>query len=328
MFRNDCKTLYRRVLTAAMAALLCIFPAAVFAVDTDYSGYVDPVTNEPLTSSANSDGSSRVSIVTGIYYDWTTRDFVYPVDGALTEVHASVMDGMIVTEPVSITTGGDISVAVFCNGEEYTGDLTNIREVGSYAVSVRQGSSLKRLFTFSITGPTLNDLSVFTVPDNFYVTAAMFEGEDVYQDRYNVDLTNEGFYSIDYECGPTGLGYTLEFTVDKTPPRLEFTGRIDSQQRVHSALGFSGLEAGDKVVLIRDGVAAEPELHADGTGRILDSGNYIMRVYDAAGNMREYSFTIMLYLNVSSWLFILLVLASIAAVVVYVVMKRKRLKIG
>ena len=59
-----------------------------------------------------------------------------------------------------------------------------------------------------------------------------------------------------------------------------------------------------------------------------DSGNYIMRVYDAAGNMTEYTFTILMYFNASSLAFFALVLAVIIAVIVYVLRKRRRLKIG
>ena len=53
-----------------------------------------------------------------------------------------------------------------------------------------------------------------------------------------------------------------------------------------------------------------------------------MRVYDAAGNEKEYTFTIMVYLNVGAWFFILILAAVIIAVFVYVIVKRKHLKIG
>jgi len=69
-------------------------------------------------------------------------------------------------------------------------------------------------------------------------------------------------------------------------------------------------------------------MQQDGTGRILDSGNYIMRVYDAAGNMKEYTFQIMVYFNASSWIFVLIVLAVVATVAGYILYKRKHLRIG
>ncbi len=328
MRRNDSKTLYRRVLTVVMAVLLCLLPAAVFAVNTDYSGYVDPQTNEPIAAESSTNGSARVFIDEGVYYDWTTTDFVYEVDNSNNEVHAGVMDGMTVSGPVMISTGGDVSVAVFRNGEAYTGDLSNIKEVGSYAVSVVQGSSMKRLLGFQIVGNTTNSLMTFTTPENFFINSAFLDGIDIYEGRYSVDMEREGAYVINYQCGPTEQEYTLEVTIDRTAPSLKFTGSIDTQKRVHSALSFSGLEEGDTIYLLRDGVEAEPILNADGTGKILDTGTYIMRVYDAAGNMHEYTFTIMMYLNGGSWLFVLLVLGSAAAVFFYVRFKRKHLKIG
>ena len=69
-------------------------------------------------------------------------------------------------------------------------------------------------------------------------------------------------------------------------------------------------------------------LNGDGTGGVYDSGNYIMRVYDAAGNMTEYTYTILMYFNASSLAFFALVLAVVAAVIVYIVTKRRKLKIG
>ena len=54
----------------------------------------------------------------------------------------------------------------------------------------------------------------------------------------------------------------------------------------------------------------------------------MMLVMDAAGNTKEYDFIILQYFNLQSWIFFLIVLAVIAAVVIYIVMQRKRLKIG
>jgi len=323
------KTSYSLFLTVILAAVFCFMPAAAFAVDTDYSGYVDPATNEPMSqedSSAN--GGTRALISGNIYYDWTAHDFAYPVSGSLTEVHSNVMDGMIVSSPVTVKTGGDVSVSVYCDGDLYSGDITNIRDVGSYAVSYDQGGSVKRLFNFQIVGSSTNSISSFVVPDNFYISSATLDGEDVYEGRYTLSMEEEGLYEILYRCGPTDIGYTFSVTIDRTAPSLSFKGSVDSKQRVHSALYFYGLEQGDSIYLLKDGAVASPTLKSDGSGYITDSGSYIMRVYDAAGNMKEYNFTIMMYLNSGSWLFFLLLIAAIAAVVIYIVMKRKHLKIG
>ena len=57
------------------------------------------------------------------------------------------------------------------------------------------------------------------------------------------------------------------------------------------------------------------------------SGNYALEVTDAAGNSATYQFTILVYFDSNSLIFFSLVVLSIAAVAVYIVIKRKNLKI-
>ena len=319
------KKLNIHLIAALLAAALMLAPFAAFAVDMDYSGELDPVTTLPAGSPGSS--SNRVFVSDTVAYDWDAMKYVYTVDNSLIEVYSSAMDGMVLSEYVSVSSA-EPSMAVYCNGVEVKDDLTNLREVGDYVVSVRVGGATVRLFDFSIVGETTNAINRFTVPNGFYINSAVRDGVDVYEDRYNVDMTEEGAYSIEYECGATDRIYTLETTIDRTAPALTFQGRVDSKQRLHSALSFSGLEEGDTIYLLQDAVEVKPVLKTDGTGQILNPGNYIMRVYDAAGNMKEYTFTIMVYFNASSWFFFLLVLAVIGSVVAYVLIKRKKLKIG
>ena len=53
-----------------------------------------------------------------------------------------------------------------------------------------------------------------------------------------------------------------------------------------------------------------------------------MLVQDSAGNITEYDFIIMQYFNMQSWVFFLLVIAAVAAVGIYVLAQKKRLKIA
>ena len=321
------KKLNIRIIAVLAAAVMALVPLAAFAVDTDYTGVLDPETNQPAATGGG-ESTSRIILTSTMYYDTNTRDYVFPVDGSLTEIHANVADGMVRTDAVSVSKGGDTSVVVYCNGVEVTDDTTNLREIGDYLVSSARGGSTTRIITFSIVGPTTNSLHTFKVPDGFYILTATRDGRDVYESRYQLNMEEEGLYKIEYECGATDRIYTLQTTIDRTPPELRFSGKIDSKKRVHSALSFSGLESTDTIVLLRDAVQVNVHTDSDGTGTITDSGNYVMRVYDAAGNMREYSFQIMVYLNAGAWLFVILVIAVFAAVIIYVLLKRKNLKIG
>ncbi len=321
------KKLNKHIIAALLAAIMVLAPyGPAFAADPDYTGELDPVTNEPVDL-VSGNSTERAALSDNMLYDWGTHDYVYPVDNSLLEVHASVADGMIVNQQVSITVE-DPSVAVYCDGEEIKTDLTNLRTPGNYTVSVKNGGGSLRLLDFTIVGSSSNSLHRFSAPEGFYIVAATRDDLNVYQGRYQLDMEEEGAYYIEYKCGPTDHVYKLELEIDRTPPQLILQAKLDSKGRARSAVSFSGLEEGDEMVLIKDGVQVQPNMNIDGTGQILDSGNYIMRVYDAAGNMKEYQFTIMVYFNTGTWFFLLSVLAVIGAVAAYVIIKRKRLKIG
>jgi len=320
------KTKQIAALALALLAMLCLsLPAAA---DTGYTGEINPETGQPYGEDTARDTGDLVALSSTMYYSWSSHDYVYRLPDATAEVHVSAADGMVVTTPVSIVPGSDAAIAVYRNGSEYTGDLSRCAETGEYVISVPVGGSARRLMSFTLVGKTVSALHTFVVPDGFYILDAQRDGESAYIDRYSVDMEKEGAYVIEYECSATNLTYKLEVTVDRTPPALSFQGTADSQGRIRSKLVFAGLENGDQIYLIRSGEAVAPELNGDGTGTIYDPGSYVMTVTDAAGNSVEYSFIILQYLNVLSWTFFLLFFAVIGAVIAYVVIQRKRLKIG
>ena len=327
------KMRYKRPLRALLAALLllALTSGSVFAVNTTYDGYLDPVTGLPVDNSGGlaAEDSGRAIVVDGVYYDWDLRTYVYPIAGTLGEIYTDAADGMVLSDPVSISTTEDVAIGVFRDGVELTGEeLLNINTPGSYIVNLKQGSNNKRMFGFTLVGPRTNAIQTFRAPNGFYIESVVMDGETVYTDRYSLDMALEGEYSVDYRCMATDMPYTLSTIIDRTPPSLTFKGKMDENNRMRSALLFEGLQQGDTIYLLRNGDQVQPTLNGDGTGGVYDSGNYIMRVYDSAGNMTEYTFTILMYFNASSLAFFALVLAVIIAVIAYVVTKRRRMKIG
>ena len=317
----------KRILTLALAFLMLMALSLPALADTGYTGEINPETGDPYGEDSAQDTGDRVPLSSGMYYDWITHDYAYPIPDSLGEVHVSAADGMVLTTSVSIDPGSDASVTVFLNGSEYTGSLENCKSVGEYVISALVGGSTRRLMSFTIVGKSTCNLYTFVVPDGFYIRDAQRNGESVYLDRYSVDMEKEGEYLIEYECSATNLVYKLETAIDRTPPGLTFQAKMDSQGRVRSQLDFQGLDEGDSIYLSRSGEAVELEVE-NGGGTVYDPGNYAMIVTDAAGNSVEYDFIILQYLNLTSWAFFLLVFVVICAVVMYIILKRKRLKIG
>ena len=318
-----------RIISLALALLaLLMLTLPALAADTGYTGVIDPETGEPYDEETPESYGDRTALTRRMYYDWSAHDYVYPVTDALGEVHVSAADGMVLTTPVYIQPTAEASVVVYYNGSEYTGSLSSCSGAGEYVVSALVGGQPKRLMSFTLLGKTSNLLHDFVAPDSFYILEAMRDGESIYEDRYSLNMEAEGVYYIEYECSATNLVYKLETTVDRTPPGLVFQGKLDSQGRVRSKLEFRGLEPDDRIYLERSGEAVVPELNSDGTGTVYDPGNYRMIVMDAAGNSVQYDFIILQYFDLQSWMFFLLVALVVCAVAAYIILQRKRLKIG
>lgn len=318
----------------ALCALLALAVPARAETDMHYSGRIDPVTDSPY-GRAETVSVGRVSLSDTMYYDFEAHDYVYPLPEARGDLHANVADGMVTTNAVHLTVPVDSGVTVYRDGEEYTEDLGQINARGEYAVAAGPDSGAARLLTFTIQGASTKGLTYFNVPDGFYLVSVTYgEGEEAWEypaeDRYSVALRDEGPYHIEYKCAATDIAYTLDTIIDRTPPRLVFDGEIDEDGNVHSELKFTGLQEGDYISLTRDGEAIKNvEINSDHSGgTIYDSGSYVMQVFDDAGNMTQYEFIIMMYFNAQSWLFIILVSLSLAAVGVYILVQRKHLKIG
>ena len=310
------------------AALLPALCAPALAADPDYTGPLDPETGEPLDASGERTGGERVLVAGSMYYDWKTHDFAYPVGDTLSEVHANAADGMVLTSPVTLSVNGEAVLTVYKDGREYDGDAGRVDQVGSYSVFAQSGGQSRRILGFTLVGSSTNALHTFTVPDGFYIRETTRDGEPMYADRYSVVMETEGAYAVEYECNATDLVYRLETTIDRTPTYLAFDGRIDGEGRVRSALRFTGMEANDRVYLSRSGENVDVTVDQDGVGIIRDPGTYKLTVVDPAGNPTEYEFIILQYYNLQSWVFFLLVFLSLAAVGVYVFVKRKQLKVA
>ncbi len=321
--------------TGALAALLCAaLCAAAHAADPSYTGRIDPATGAALDVGEPLDGSQsggRVYIGSGVYYDYDAHCFVYSLGDASGEVRSSAADGMVLCgTKVTVHSSQDAPVAVYKDGAEIEDtSVGEFGDVGEYTVATQAEGRSRQLLKFTIVGAATNAIKTFTVPDGFYVEEATRDEEDVSLDRYSVNMEAEGQYHIAYTCFDTGITYTLDTAIDRTPPEITLHGKFDEEMRTRSEVTFEGLQPGDTIRATNGGDPATPELNNDRTGGTFkDMGSYTMTVYDAAGNSSTYEFFILTYFNGTSLMFFALVLVCVVAVFLYVRHKRKNLKIG
>ena len=284
----------------------------------------------PMRTASASDysapGYDPVVISDSVAYDPLTRDFVFTTEDGSSSLHCSVLSGMVVSSPVSVSGGG---VFLYRNGKEYEGSLDPVSDAGEYVVMINTGERNERMLTFTIVGNTTNTVHTYKLPTGMIVNEVYFNGEAQEDFDYtSVPMEKEGAYRVISECIASGTVYTLETTVDRTAPELQFEGRADKRGRFGSAVTITGLNNGEKVNVTRDGETFEVEKESDGSIKLVNSGVYNIVAYDEAGNLSEYSILIMAYLNASGIAFVVLLILTIAAVVIYIIVKRRKLRIG
>jgi len=317
-----------------LSVVLAVFSVRGYAAeDTDpeddftYSGPLDPDTNEPVREEQSTD-TGRVRLSDAMEYDVKAERYIYTANNGLVEIKSTVADGMFTRDAVSISTAADASIVVHKDGTILSGKVSTLTDPGEYIVSTQSGSDYTRLFSFTILGKTTNGLQHFTVPEGFYMTDAKLDGSGYYYTRYGADLAAEGEYVLSYVCGATERVYTLEITIDRTPPTLEFSGKINSENQVRSALEFTGVEPGGSVAVLQESNTYSVRPDSEGVYSLKDSGLYTIRVYDAAGNMTEYQYRIMMYFNISSIIFVLAAGLLLLGIGIYVIIRRRSLRIG
>ncbi len=296
-----------RALCAALAVLALLLSAPSALADFAFSG------NEP------------VAVTDGVTYDPQQHVFVFEADGGRSLVRSTALDGMVVSSPVSVSGGG---VFLYKNGAEYDGSLDPVSEPGEYVVMVNSAERSVRVLAFTIVGKTTGIISVYKLPAGMIVDSVTYNGEEIGADYRSVSMEREGEYKIVSECIASGTVYTLETTVDRTPPELTFEGSRDSRGRFNSAVTVNGVGKGDKLVVTRDGQPYTVNTQSDGTVRLTESGLYVINAFDEAGNSSEYPVLIMAYLNASGAAFVALVVLVAAAVIIYVVVRRRKMRIG
>ena len=316
------KLVMRLVFAAALGVLLS---AAAYAEqdnsDFYYSGPLDSMTGRPVSLAP---AQTQVRLSEGMYYDFDRRAYAYPVGNGVYEVYASVADGMIVTGSVTIFADGAVNLEVYRDGEALeAAELGELSQIGDYMVSAKSGDSTESLFGFRIIGPETNLSGGYGMPMGFYILDAEFEGEEAFYERSYIAMQEEGAYHIEYICPANELKYTLETTIDRTPPQIALEGRRDETGCFRSAVDVTGLQRGDTVSMTYNDASARFPMD----GHLPDSGIYTLRVADSAGNTAVEQFTILVYFDLNSLIFFALICASLAGVLGYMLYKRKKLKV-
>ena len=305
-----------------MAAFHVLSGKAYASGDDSLFGRVDSFTGELVTESSSEEAEEQTTIALSdtCYYDLQSGLFGYHTEGG--DVFATVPDGMITRENVTVYIPEGMESTLYWEGLSAPFTGATLSDKGGYTVEVTIDGQPVNLFSFVITGAQNNNILNYTMPAGFRIVSATRDGEETPFTRGFVDMSQEGRYYISYDLPSAGIAYTLDLLVDVTPPTLIIYG-IDEQGKARGPVTIERTGENDVISVTRDGEAVSMLLSYTFT----QSGKYVATVTDTAGNATEYPFTILIYLDKNGWIFGALFIVVIAAVVGYIIYKRKHLKV-
>ena len=316
---------------AILVAAALLMQTTCLAIDLDYSGPINSFTGEPASESTASGNSDWIPITSGVYYDRLDRAYVYSLGGVSNAtVSSNAMDGIVLNETVHIEPSQGLEVRLYRNGTLLEDvDLSMLETPGQYVLEAQlQGERFARVMSFTIVGATTGLISIYPMPAGFVVKSVELNVKDENGewvpaqpnwDRSKVSMSEDGAYRVQYECARNGLSYTLQTIIDHTPPTLALENVVKGLAK--GPVDISDLEDGCKIGITLNGgkMGYREELTLN--------GDYEIIVQDEAGNVTHYSFTILPYFDLNSWIFFGLVVLVIAGTGGYLYLERKRVRV-
>ena len=307
------------LLTMAMLTLLTV-SALAYETDMNYTGIIDSFTGQPIDENADAADTDIVVLDASSYFDRSDGMFVYRVSGVGNEIRCSVADGMMTSDHVRVEISEGMDCTLYLDGEQTdVFDLSDLSEAGSYAVTAGPSAQDSRIIRFTICASTSSNIEKYWVPDHFYVTDVLCNGEKKASPSNLIDLTEEGEYQITYYCLPTKIPYYLNMQIDHTAPTITLNGVVDGVAK--GPVTISDVESGTSIYMERNGqqIPYSEEL--------TKNGSYTITVYDEAGNVTTYDFELLVYFNVNSLAFFAAFLLLGGVLVWYLVRARKHVRV-
>lgn len=260
---------------------------------------------------------NEIPVYDACIYEVSTKKFLYIVDETENlQVKSSVADGMITNDSVTLEVSKEQEFVLYKDGTPVEdGNFSSIKQAGSYLLEY-QG---KKVLEFRIVGAYSN-LEIFYAPKGFYIKDALLDGVAAQYGYESVELTGEGNYEVQYVCESTGQEYSFQTIIDKTAPVLTLK-EVNEKGRASGPVDISDREADSTLKIVLEGKEQKV------TDTLTKSGKYMVTIFDQAGNYNTYEFTILLYFNISSVTFFLLIFVVVGGILAYIMISSRRLRV-
>ena len=297
-------------------------------VAIEYNGKIDATTGESVVGDAVNVGEDYF-ILKRNELAYNVRKHQYHILAGDRGIYCNVPSDAVLSSgrTIEFIPEEGVSVEVYRNGKliEDT-NQTEFEEAGEYLITMHNHAEARdRSVRIVILNEQVNDLKEFRLPQGFEYTEVSLDGvkKSLSYNNY-FDFLEEGHYKLQWENSRIHQTFVTEFILDMTAPTLRLP-----EVRSGAAAGkvsFTDMEEGAYVRWIRD---SKEEGRIEDPSEVLSKkGNYVMRVYDQAGNYTEYAFTLEGYFDVNAVLAILFVVALICGGFFYCRRLRRNMRVG
>lgn len=290
---------------------------------------VTVVNNEPLNVNVTKNGEAftfefgQVLSVEGLYsfriYDdyGNATSFTVVIDKSV-DIQATVGNGVISNDDVSIIAGEKVNLIATKDGSEFTYTLgTAITEEGVYKITVHDTYGNSKIFAFQIVKGIKTKLD-YILGSDVEITSVDRNGEVFILNGNRLNFTEDGIYSI--TCKSEGKQYTFTLALDTTAPTVDLNG-VKNGGTTGKPVTIENLSEAATIEVYKDGELIEYELGE----KLSEYGSYRVVVSDANGNTNEYNFTLKYKMDGGIIaLIVICVLAAAGGGVFLFLKKRKR----
>jgi len=237
--------------------------------------------------------------------------------------YSSVPNGATINDSFVVDLIGEQGVTVTRNDQPYefhTGQT--IEEDGVYRFTFGTGdfSVSAAAYQVRILNAPVNNMRVFTPPEEWVISQVLFNGEKVASGKEWFKLDADGHYTFTLEDTDTMTQRNVSITLDRVAPLLNLAG-VEN-----------GVAKGEVQVTALSEDLATVTMYLDGElintkATLSDPGIYDLIAYDQAGNSTAYQFEIKYSMNTAAYLFIILLVALGAAVALFIVYNKRNAQV-
>lgn len=314
----------KKCMTGLLIAILIIMQTGVLRTYADDAEWVNPITG--LTAAEAEEVASESDerkINYSTVYDIQSALYEISVPGTAFSIKSNAVDGMYTTGSVKIEVPSGIAYNLMKNGNVVEdAELWRISEPGVYVLRVNDGKTSTEPLKFTIVSEVTKEITGYEIPGGFSVLDATLDGTPISVTGSYVSMMDEGQYVISYGVPDLNLEYTLVTTIDRTAPEIVLNGVRDGIAK--GPVPVPVVPEDGYITILLNG--NNYNVSSD-TKMLTQSGEYILKVSDDAGNENVYSFRILAYLDKNAKIFIAAVVLGALALFIYLRIDRKKMRV-